>query len=120
MSGGVELSLSEIRPPAGDSVMGASTVSGRCVRRKVIMANPPDGLHMRPATAFAKLARGFRCTVTITYGQKTADGRSPHELLMLLAMPGAELEMELTGEDADIAAEPLIAILAADGDDSPA
>ena len=111
MSGGVELSLSEIRPPAGDSVMGASTVSGRCVRRKVIMANPPDGLHMRPATAFAKLARGFRCVVTLRHGEKTADGRSPTDLLMLIALPGTELELVLDGEDADIAVEPLVAIL---------
>ena len=94
--------------------MGATTVSGSCIRRTVVMANPPDGLHMRPATAFAKLARGFRCTVTVRYGEKVADGRSPHELLMLLALPGATLDLELDGDDADIAAEPLIAILIAD------
>jgi phosphotransferase system HPr (HPr) family protein len=86
------------------------------VRRTVIVGNAPDGLHMRPATAFAKLARGFRCAVTIRHGEKVADGRSPHELLMLIALPGTELEVCLDGDDADIAVEPLVAILiGADG-----
>ena len=91
--------------------MGATAVSGTNVRRTVIMGNAPDGLHMRPAMAFAKLARGFRCTVTLRHADRTADGRSPHELLMLIALPGSELELALDGEDADIAIEPLVAIL---------
>ncbi|MCU0703798.1 MAG: HPr family phosphocarrier protein [Fimbriiglobus sp.] len=91
--------------------MGAIVVSGTNVRRTVIMGNAPDGLHMRPAMAFAKLARGFRCAVSVRHGDKTADGRSPTDLLMLIALPGSELELILDGDDADIAAEPLVAIL---------
>lgn len=96
--------------------MGATVVSGMNVRRTVIVANPPDGLHMRPATAFAKLARGFRCAVTVRHGDKTADGRSPTDLLMLIALPGSEVEVILDGDDADIALDPLIAILTAGED----
>ncbi len=91
--------------------MGATAVSGTSVRRTVIMGNAPDGLHMRPAMAFAKLARGFRCTVTLRHDDRVADGRSQNDLLMLIALPGAELELSLDGEDADIAVEPLVAIL---------
>ena len=91
--------------------MGATAVSGTSVRKTVIMGNAPDGLHMRPAMAFAKLARGFRCTVTLRHGDRTADGRSPTDLLMLIALPGSELELSLDGDDADIAADPLVAIL---------
>jgi phosphotransferase system HPr (HPr) family protein len=98
--------------------MGATAVGGISIRKTVIVANPPDGLHMRPATAFAKLARGFRCTITVRNGEKAADGRSPHELLMLLAPPGTELVVELAGEDAETAVEPLIAILTALEDDA--
>ena len=100
--------------------MGATAVSGSCIRRTVIVANPPDGLHMRPATAFAKLARGFRCTVVLRNGDKAADGRSPTDLLMLIALPGTALQLELDGEDADVAVEPLVAILTATDDDEPA
>lgn len=96
--------------------MGATAVSGTNVRRTVIMGNAPDGLHMRPAMAFAKLARGFRCTVSVRHDDRTADGRSPHELIMLIALPGSQLELVLDGEDADIAVEPLTAILVG-GDD---
>lgn len=93
--------------------MGATAVSGMSVRRTIVMANAPDGLHMRPATAFAKLARGFNCTVSVRHGEKVADGRSPTELIMLIALPGSELELVLDGEDADVAVEPLVAILTA-------
>jgi len=96
--------------------MGATVVSGISVRRTVIVANPPDGLHMRPATAFAKLARGFRCAVSVRHGEKVADGRSPTDLLMLIALPGTEVEVVLEGEDADVALEPLVAILTANDD----
>lgn len=94
-------------------------MAGTIIRRTVIVANPPDGLHLRPATAFAKLARGFRCTVTVRHGDRAADGRSPTDLLMLLAPPGTPLELELAGDDADMAVDLLAAILT-DADDPPA
>jgi phosphotransferase system HPr (HPr) family protein len=99
--------------------MGAGTVSGMSIQKTVIVANPPDGLHLRPATAFARLARTFRCSITVKNGDKTADGRSPHELIMLLAFPGTTLNLEFDGEDAAAASEPLLAILSAEHEDQP-
>ena len=93
--------------------MGATVVSGKSVRRTVTVANPPDGLHLRPATAFAKIARAFNCTVSVRHGEKVADGRSPTDLIMLIALPGSVLELLLEGEDASAAVEPLVAILTA-------
>lgn len=93
--------------------MGAGVESESSVRRTVVVGNPPDGLHLRPAMAFAKLARGFSCTVSVRHGEKVADGRSPHELIMLIALPGSELELVLDGDDAGIAVDPLAAILSA-------
>jgi phosphotransferase system HPr (HPr) family protein len=101
-------------PKEGD--MGATVVSGMSVSRTVTVGNAPDGLHMRPAMAFAKLARGFRCTVSVRHGDRTADGRSQHDLLMLIALPGDQLELHLEGEDADIAIHPLVAILVGQDD----
>jgi len=88
----------------------------RRVVRTVIVANPPMGLHVRPAAAFAKLARGMKCTVTVSHGDKRADGRSAFDLLGLLAEPGTELVLEIDGDDADIAVEPLCDILTAEGE----
>ena len=56
-----------------------------------MVGNAPMGLHLRPATAFAKLVRGFKCKVTLTHGDRHADGRSAFDLLGLLAPPGTEL-----------------------------
>ena len=86
------------------------------IRRIVVVANPPLGLHLRPATAFAKLVRGLKCHVTLTHGDRRADGRSAFDLLGLLAPPGTELVLEVEGEDADIAVEPLCEILTSEGD----
>ena len=86
------------------------------IRERVVVCNPPMGLHMRPAVAFAKLARSVNCVVTVYHGDKKADGRSPSDLMMLFAPPGTALIVELEGEDADIIRQPLLDILTAEGD----
>ena len=85
------------------------------VKRTVIVANPM-GLHMRPASAFSSLARRFRCAVTVWNGPNKADGKSMLELILLVAMPGAELVVEADGDDAADAAERLTELLADPGD----
>ena len=67
--------------------------------KSVVVANPPMGLHLRPATAFAKLVRGMKCNVTLSHGEKRADGRSAFDLLGLLAPPGTELILETFEDD---------------------
>ena len=82
------------------------------LRRTVAVANP-HGLHMRPAAAFAQACKGFAAAVTVRHGEKTADGRSPWELLLLVAGPGAELVVEASGADADAALSRLCELLLA-------
>lgn len=84
------------------------------IRRRVTVANPL-GLHMRPATAFAQTARTFRAAVTVWNGDRRADGKSSLDLILLVALPGAELVLEVDGDDAPDAAEPLAALLADPG-----
>jgi len=92
-----------------------STADGphRCT---VAVANP-HGLHMRPAAAFAEAAKGFAAVVTVWHGEKKADGRSPWELIMLVAGPGAELTVEADGADAAAALGRLIELLQAASDE---
>jgi phosphotransferase system HPr-like phosphotransfer protein len=66
--------------------------------------------------AFAKMARLFKCEIRVHHGEQIADGRSPTELLMLIAPTGTELVLELVGDDAPSALDPLCSILAADAD----
>src|SRR5690242_12129004 len=80
------------------------------LRHKVVITNP-QGLHLRPSAAFAELARGFQCTVTVYVDGKSANGKSPLDLMMLAAMPGSELTVEVDGPDAPAALEALVALL---------
>ena len=84
-------------------------------RRTVTVANPL-GLHLRAATAFARASMQVRSVVTVRNGSKQADGRSPSDLILLLAFPGDELLLEVEGEDADEVIEPLANRLGSSGD----
>jgi phosphotransferase system HPr (HPr) family protein len=84
------------------------------LKRTVVVANPM-GLHMRPATAFAQLARSFGSKVTVWNGSARADGKSSLDLILLVAMPGSELVLEVEGDDAPDAIEQLAEVLASPG-----
>jgi phosphocarrier protein HPr len=85
--------------------------------QRSVRVNNPYGLHMRPATAFAQVAKGFQCAVTVWNGPKRADGKSSLDLIMLIADPGADLLLECEGEDADRALEALAELLSSTGDE---
>jgi phosphotransferase system HPr (HPr) family protein len=76
------------------------------IRRKVTVANP-NGLHMRPASAFAQLANTFCSNITVKNGSTLANGKSAIDIMLLVALPGAELELIVEGEDAGFAIESL-------------
>jgi len=79
--------------------------------RRCVILNDPMGLHPRPATAFAQIASSFESRVTVWYGEKPANGKTAWDLMMLVALPGAELIVEVEGPDAEDAMEPLLQIL---------
>lgn len=82
------------------------------VIRKTVTIKDPMGLHPRPATAFAQLASRYESRVTVWYGDKPANGKNAWELIMLVALPGAELTVEIDGPDAPEACESLCECLA--------
>lgn len=84
-------------------------------RRTVVVANP-SGLHMRPAAAFQQLASRYASQVTVSNGTNRANGKSAMELILLVALPGSELTVEVVGEDAAEAVGPLAEALADPGD----
>ncbi|MBB5693882.1 phosphoenolpyruvate--protein phosphotransferase [Muricoccus pecuniae] len=57
------------------------------------------GLHARPATAFATLAKGFAAEILVGHGGKLANGKSMAALLTLGAERGAVLEIAARGAD---------------------
>jgi phosphocarrier protein HPr len=85
-------------------------MNGEPLRRVVTVANP-QGLHMRPAAAFAKAARQYQSAVTLSRDDRSVNGKSQIDLLLLAAEPGAKLVLEVSGEDAPLALDALGAIL---------
>ncbi len=59
------------------------------------------GLHARAAAKFAQTSSGFKADVQVSRGGQTVSGRSIMGLMMLAAAMGCEIEVNITGEDAD-------------------
>jgi phosphotransferase system HPr (HPr) family protein len=85
-------------------------MNGETLQHKMVVINP-EGFHMRPATAFAELAKKFVSDVAILKEDKAVNGKSPLSLLSLVALPGTELVLEVSGADAREALEALVKLL---------
>src|SRR5438876_1106690 len=85
-------------------------MNGDTLRQKVVITNP-QGLHMRPATAFAQLAMRFQSSVQVGKDNKSVNGKSPLELIFLNAPCGTELTIEVSGPDAPEAVKALAELL---------
>lgn len=86
-------------------------MNAKPVQRKVIVPNP-EGLHMRPAGAFAQLASKFQSGVVVSFGAKRTDGRSILGVMGLAAEQGSELIIEASGPDQEAAVEALTQFIA--------
>jgi phosphotransferase system HPr (HPr) family protein len=94
-------------------------MNGQPLSRAVTIRDP-DGLHMRPATAFATAARGYQSNVTLRLNDRSVNGKSQLDVMLLAAEPGAELILEVAGDDAEAALAALAEIIesvAAEGED---
>jgi phosphotransferase system HPr (HPr) family protein len=85
-------------------------MNGDPLHHKVVISNP-DGLHLRPISAFAELAKRFQSQVTVHKDGKAFDGKSPLDLMLLGAAQGTELEIEVAGPDAPDALQRLLELL---------
>ena len=59
------------------------------------------GLHARAAAKFVKLANQFESDIQVRRGDLTANGRSIMGLMMLSAGLGNEVELTVSGRDAE-------------------
>ncbi len=80
------------------------------VRRGVRLVKT-QGLHLRPADMFVRLANTFSSDVKITKENQTVDGKSILGIVMLAAEYGSHLELEATGDDAESAVTALIELI---------
>jgi phosphotransferase system HPr (HPr) family protein len=77
----------------------------------VVRIMNPEGLHMRPATAFAERARVFQSAVNVRHGDKTVNGKSPLDMMLLVAGEGSDVTIEAHGPDAAAALRGLVGLL---------
>ena len=84
------------------------------VRRSLVVNDKdPEGLHMRPASALAKLALRYTCKIDIVRelvretDRETVrvDAKSILDLMTLAIQPGVEITLEAQGDDAEAAVE---------------
>ena len=80
------------------------------LQRKVLLANP-NGLHLRPSTAFVQLAAQFESSITVSHAGRSVNGKSIWDLLLLAAAGGSELTLEAEGPDAQQALDALTEML---------
>ena len=73
----------------------------------------PTGLHARPAVKLTKLAKQFEAVVRVQVGGagEWINAKSPNRVMKLKARYGETLLFEAEGEDADAAAQALVALV---------
>lgn len=76
-------------------------------RAEVTIANP-QGMHLRPATEFAKLVQSTGCAVRVSTADSEANGGSVLELAMMAAGPGTVLVITADGENCERAVQSLV------------
>jgi len=80
------------------------------IERELVIPNK-EGLHFRPIMQFVDIAQRFAAGVTVHCQDRTADGRSPMEMLMLVATQGSKVRVVADGEDAEQLLDALIGLV---------
>lgn len=80
------------------------------IEREVVVSNR-EGLHFRPIMQFVDLASKYNCKLTVECNERSADGRSPMELLMLVGTRGTRMKLTAEGEDAQAAVNALVKLV---------
>ena len=96
---------------------GADVMTGPL--KRVVTVTNPQGLHIRPAAAFAELASRFESKVTVSKSEEAVDGKFWPSLLMLAAERGTDLLLEVEGRDAPDALDALAALLSSVFEEAP-
>lgn len=91
--------------------MQTSGDSGKIVRE--IVVRNPEGLHFRPIMKLVDAVSAFTAKVVMRCEDRSADARSPMELLMLVATLGSKVTIEADGADAAQAADAIAAMFEA-------
>lgn len=76
-----------------------------------VVVRNPQGLHLRPATEFARIVLSSGCRVRVEADGAEADGASVLELAMLGVVQGTTLQLTAEGPGAAAAIQALVALV---------
>ncbi|MGE3181288.1 MAG: HPr family phosphocarrier protein [Phycisphaerae bacterium] len=79
-------------------------------KREIRIQNK-EGLHFRPIMQLVDLMQKYKSEIRVQCEDRTADGRSPMELLMLVATQGSQIEVVASGEDARSAVDAVATLI---------
>jgi phosphocarrier protein HPr len=85
-------------------------MSDKAAEKRVCLVNS-QGLHLRPADMFVRMANRFSSEVQVGKGDQLVDGKSILSILTLAAEAGVELRIVAIGEDASKAVEALAELI---------
>lgn len=69
------------------------------------------GLHARASSKFTQLASRFKSDIFIARNNRRVNGKSIMGVMMLAAAKGATVELEVSGEDEQLALDALVALI---------
>jgi len=78
--------------------------------RRDVRVTSPQGLHARPAARVVETARRFRARISLLHGATRASAKDLLDVLYLAAPHGTALVVEALGDDAEHAADALVAL----------
>ena len=78
--------------------------NGNAVFRQV-RVTPEHGLHLSPISQLVRKALTFSSSISLKFDDRKADVKSAFDLMLLAAPSGAILDLEVSGVDAEVAAE---------------
>ena len=80
------------------------------VSQKITIDNP-QGLHMRPASVFAKGVAKFQSDVNIIYNGKSTNGKSLLNIIGACIKCGSEIEIQCDGPDEEDALKTAVELI---------
>jgi phosphotransferase system HPr (HPr) family protein len=80
-------------------------MEGVVVVRRQVKVKPEHGLHLSPISQLVRKATTFSSAISLAFDDRKADVKSAFDLMLLAAPCGAILSLEVSGPDADSAAD---------------
>ena len=97
---------------SSENGVGEFEVADDTTIRKEVELAYRNGLHLTPIHMLVKQSSAFESDVRVLFDGKTANAKSPLDLLLLAATFGSLMTIEAVGSDAEEAATAAVKVLA--------